>query len=456
MRVLKFGGTSVADASAISRVVAIVGERSGPRTVVVSALAGVTDALIEAAELATRDPLAAHAAVETIAARHREVAAPFRTDGNRRQFESALDGIACGAVSTVRAIAESGRSPVLLDRLVACGELWSSRIVSAAFAAAGVPAQWFDARHVLRTDDRHGNAAPDLAATDKAVTRLVRPALALDRIVVIGGFVGTAPDGATTTLGRGGSDYSAAVLGACLLADEIEIWTDVDGVLTADPRLVPGARVLPSLSYEDAETLATFGAKVLHPKALEPAASREIPVRVLNSHRPAAPGTRIDASGTNARGYTAVASRGGLCLVEFTARKRPAPPGFSARVLQSLEDSRVGIFVGEVHRDRVTVAVDAVFDVGALRGRVESYAEMRSRDGLSAVCAVGDRLATDPRALAAALALFQEGPIHLVARPGGATAFAVVVDDRHAHSIVARLHDSFVTETVEAREGLAS
>ena len=456
MRVLKFGGTSVADTAAISRLVAIVTRRSGPRTIVVSALAGVTDALLETVELAGRDPLAAQAAVDSLASRHRSVAVPFRTEGNRHAIDPALDGIASGALSTVGAIAANGRSPALVDRLLACGELWSSRIVSSAFAAAGVPVQWFDARHVLRTDGQHGEAAPDLAATDKAVTRLVRPALALDRVVVLGGFVGSAPDGATTTLGRGGSDYSAAVIGACLMADEIEIWTDVDGVFTADPRLVPGARVMPALSYEDAETLATFGAKVLHPKTIEPAASREIPVRVLNSNRPAAPGTRIDGSGADARGYTAVASRGGLSLVEFTARERPAPAGFGARVLQALEDARVGIFVGEVHRDRVTVAVDGAFDAGALRARVEAFAEMRSRDGLSAVCAVGDRLATDPKAVAGALALFQEGPIHLVARPGGATAFAVVVDDRHAHTIVARLHDSFVAETVEAREEMAS
>jgi aspartate kinase len=247
-------------------------------------------------------------------------------------------------------------------------------------------------------------------------------------VVVLGGFVGSGPDGATTTLGRGGSDYSAAVLGACLLADEIEIWTDVDGVLTADPRVVPGARVLPVLSYEDAETLATFGAKVLHPKTMEPAASREIPVRVRNSQRPALPGTRIDGSGAETACYTAVTSRGGLCLVEFTARARPAPSGFGARVLQALEDAGIPIVVGEVHRDRVNIAIDVSIDCDALRARVDEFAEVRARHGLSAVCAVGDRLAT---------------------------TIVVVVEDRHAHAIVARLHDSLV-ESVEAREGRAS
>jgi aspartate kinase len=429
MRVLKFGGTSVADAGAIARVVGIVSSRQGARTVVVSALAGVTDALLEISRQAPRDADAALASLDALTARHRTVGEAFTGDETRRVLGGALDGIASGASAAVRAIAAHGASPVVVDRLVACGELWSSRIVSTAFAAAGVPVQWIDARHVLRTDANHGEAVPDLVATDRAVTRLVRPALALDRVVVLGGFVGSGPDGATTTLGRGGSDYSAAVVGACLLADEIEIWTDVDGVFTADPRVVPGARVLPALSYEDAETLATFGAKVLHPRTIAPAASREIPVRVLNSHRPGSPGTRIDGTVGEVQGYTAVASRAGLCLIEFTARERTASPAFGARVLQALEDARVSIIVCEVHRDRVSVAVDGSYDPAALRARVDAFAELRSRGGLSAVCAVGDRLA----------------------KP-----FVMVVDDRDAHAIVTRLHDSFAADAVDRRERVAS
>jgi aspartate kinase len=428
MRVLKFGGTSVADAPAMARVARIVSERQGARAVVVSALAGATDALLAIARRAERDAAGATAALEGLTARHQEVRASFRSEYARRVLDPALDGIARGAAATVRAIAMEGGSPASTDRLLACGELWSSRLASVAMYEAGVPVQWIDARHVFRTDGRHGKAAPDLAATDRAVARLVRPALALDRVVVLGGFVGSGPDGATTTLGRGGSDYSAAVLGACLLADEIEIWTDVDGVLTADPRVVPCARVLPTLSYEDAETLARFGAKVLHPKTIEPAASREIPVRVLNAQRPASPGTRIDGSGVDPAGYAAVTSRNGLCLVEFTPRERPAPSGFAARVLQALDDADVEIVVGEVQRDRVSVAVDTTIDADALRARVGEFAEVRAREGLSVVCAVGDRLATQ---------------------------FVVVVEDRHAHALVARLHASLV-EDVDVPEEMAS
>jgi aspartate kinase len=457
MRVLKFGGTSVADAGAIARVVAIVASREGPRTVVVSAIAGATDVLLAISDIAAADESAALGELDALMDRHASAAAALHSPYARQVLAPALQGIARGAAATVRAIAAAGgASPALVDRLVACGELWSSRIISAALMEEGVASQWIDARHVVRTDGRHGNAAPDLAATDKAVTRLVRPALARDRVVVLGGFVGSGPDGATTTLGRGGSDYSAALMGACLLADEIEIWTDVDGVLTADPRVVPGARVLPALSYEDAETLATFGAKVLHPKTMEPAASRDIPVRVLNSRRPAEPGTRIDASGPDDPGYAVVTSRRGLCLVELTARERSGADGFAVRALQSLAEANVTVVVGEVHRDRLTVAVDDAFDLEALRSRVSAFAEVRSRSGLAVVCAVGEQLASDPRMVAAALALFDDGPIHLIARPGGATGFAVIVDDRDAHRIVARLHDSLIADAFEAGEEVAS
>jgi aspartate kinase len=447
MRVLKFGGTSVADADAIARLVAIVSARRGCRTVVVSALCGVTDRLIAAGSAAAQNPAAAKADLADVLARHAEVASALHDPTARQMIDAMLRGIGNGAERTVDAIAAAGAaSPALLDKLVAAGELWSSRLVAAFLADAGVHAQWIDARHVVKTDDAHGHAVPDFDVTDRSVRRLVRPALALDRVVVIGGFVGSAPDGSTTTLGRGGSDYTAALLGACLLADEIEIWTDVDGVLSADPRVVSRARVLSALSYEDAETLATFGAKVLHPKTIGPAAAREIPVRVLNSRRPNEPGTRIGGSGGDA-GYAAVASRAGLSLVELTALERDASGSFASRALQALADARVTVIVGEVHKDRVSVAVDGAVDLEALRARASGLADVSVRSGLSAVCAVGGRLASDPRLVTSAFALLDDRRLHLVARPGGSSALAVVVDDRDVHELVVRLHDSFTSES---------
>ena len=456
MRVLKFGGTSVADAAAIDRLVAIVRGRQGARTVVVSALAGVTDRLLAIAAVAEADEAAARRALDDVLARHLTVAATLG-EAAAAQLEPMLRGIGRGAERAVESIgAAREATPALVDKLVAAGELWSSRLVAAFLAGASVRTQWIDARHVVRTDGRHRHAVPDLAATEEAVRRHVRPALALDRVVVIGGFVGSGPDGATTTLGRGGSDYSAALLGACLLADEIEIWTDVDGVFSADPRLVGHARVLAALSYEDAEILATFGAKVLHPKTIEPAAALDIPVRVLNSRRPGEPGTRIDGDGSGDTQYAAVASRTGISVVCLTARARRPDGGFAARALQALADAQVNVLVGEVHKGRLTVAVDHGVDLDSLRTRVGDFAEMEVRHGLSAVCAVGDRLARDPRLVTSAFALLDDRRIHLVARPGGSSALAVVIDERDAQALVARLHDVFAAEVVEARQAVAS
>jgi aspartate kinase len=455
MRVLKFGGTSVADAAALDRLVAIVGTRAGARTVVVSALAGVTDRLLAIADLAVRDRAAARAALDDVLARHLAVASSLGGE-TASAVDPMLRGIARGAERTVDAIADAGAtSPPLFDKLVSAGELWSSRLVAAFLARAGERAQWIDARHVIRTDGRHRQAAPDLEATEDAVRRYVRPALALERVVVVGGFIGSGPDGATTTLGRGGSDYSAAILGAALLADEIEIWTDVDGVFSADPRFVPGARVLPAISYEDAEILATFGAKVLHPKTIEPAAALDIPVRVLNSRRPAEPGTRIDNAGA-AGGYVAVAARSNVTLLHLTARERRSDGGFAARALQALADAHVGMLVGEVHKGKLTVAADHGVDVEALRARVGDFADVEARDGLSVVCVVGDKLLHGPRLVTQAFAALGPRHVHLVGRPGGATAaLAVVVEDRDVQDLLARLHDAFAGCAPVAHEAVA-
>ena len=458
MVVLKFGGTSVADADAIARLVAIVAARRGARTVVVSALAGVTDALLEIARVAPVDAPLARGSLAALVRRHHDVASVLGF--SRHRLDSDIEGFALTAAKCVEALAAGGPPtsakataggptfanaaagrPAVVDRLLAVGELWSSRIVAAFLADAGTASQWCDARRVVRTNARHGCAAPDLAATAECVARLVRPALALDRVVVIGGFVGSGPAGETTTLGRGGSDYSAAILGACLTADEIEIWTDVDGVLSADPRVVAGARVLPALSYEDASALAKFGAKVLHPKTIEPAAALGIPVVVRNSRRPAEPGTRIDANGGGAGQVAAVASRAGVSLVHI-ARRSSAAGSFAALAFQALSDAGVSVVVGEFSDDRLTVVVDESFDLDAFRVRVAPFAEVRIRAGLAAVCAVGDRL-TSAAVVTDAFGIFDDASVHLVSRPHGRTSFAVIVDHGDAHGLVTRLHDRF-------------
>jgi aspartate kinase len=311
---------------------------------------------------------------------------------------------------------------------------------------AGVQSRWVDAREVVRTDDAHGAAVPDVTATRRCVDTIVRPWLARDRVVVLGGFVGSAPGGATTTLGRGGSDYSAALLGACLSAEEIQIWTDVDGVLTADPRLVADARSIPRLSYESAYELARFGAKVLHPGTIAPAAARRIPVRVLNARRPAARGTVIAATGMdNGDLVTAVTCRTGLALLEIVAHESHAGEPFAATALQALAAAGGTAILADICGGRVSVAVEASFDVEPFRHALSAVADVRRRENLAAVCLVGEGLSRNTVLLAEILGAMRHAPVHLVGRPSGATTLALMVDQSDADRIVADLHHVFLS-----------
>src|SRR5262245_54615728 len=198
-----------------------------------------------------------------------------------------------------------------LDAVLAVGELASSRIVAAALADCGIPSRWVDARRALVTDAEHAGAAPDMIETCERTRAEIAP-LIRSAVAVLGGFIGSTANGVTTTLGRGGSDYSAAIFGACLGVDEIQIWTDVDGMLTADPRIVQPPRVVPRLSFAEASELAYFGAKVLHPSTILPAVAKNIPVRILNSHRPDSPGTLITADAHPDAHLAAIACKRGV------------------------------------------------------------------------------------------------------------------------------------------------
>lgn len=454
MRVLKFGGTSVADPGAIRRAGAIVAAERGARVIVVSALAGVTDELLRLGQVACRDLEAALAGIDSLVRRHLAVAAGALPADRGEWLAAGIDGTARTARASLVGIANAGASvpPAPLgDRLAAAGELWSSRIVAALFEGAGLRTRWVDARQVVRTDGVHQGARADLAATAREVDRRIRPALACERVVVVGGFIGSGPDGATTTLGRGGSDYSAAVLGACLLADEIQIWTDVDGVLTADPRLVTHARTVERLSYAEAHDLATFGAKVLHPATIQPAALHGIPLRVLNAQRPDTPGTLIGPPAPGPRQLrTAVACRRGVTLLELVSRDGGPPQGFAAAIFQELARRTTPVLLADLCGNRLALAVDDTANLDGFADAVAPCATVELRRGLAAVCAVGRGWPPAARLLGDALALLGDIPIHMIARPSAASAFAVVVDPEHAAAVMTRLHDGFFHATSEA------
>jgi len=282
MRVLKFGGTSVADANAFKRAVQIVGEHtSAPVVVVVSAMSGITDALISA----NRD------VIENQLQRHCEVAESLELD-----FVEQCRSMIETAGRKIATLLDNDMAKIkIVDAIVAYGETLCARLFTMILEQHGIPASYVDARRCIVTDDHHGNANPLVGEMTTRTRSELDPLLKKRRVPVLGGFIGSTLDGVTTTLGRGSSDYSATLIGAALHADEIQIWTDVDGVQTADPKLVPSTRTVPIISYDEAAQLAVLGARVMHPKMIEPVVPQRIPIRIRNSRAPERDGTLIRA-----------------------------------------------------------------------------------------------------------------------------------------------------------------
>jgi aspartate kinase len=445
MVVLKFGGTSVADVPSIRRVAGIVAAEGRPRTVVVSALGGVTDALLHLA--AGGGTIPGHPpprALDTLLRRHTAAAQMIRDRAARASLEHELYAIAAHVAATLEA-APGRLSPRSRDEVAAAGELWSSRLMAAVLKDHGTLSAWIDARHVMRTNSHHGSATPDLDGTKDAVTRLLLPPLASGRVVVLGGFIGSDPNGATTTLGRGGSDCSAAVFGACLDATEIQIWTDVDGVLTADPRVVPHARPVPRLSYGEAHDLASFGAKVLHPGTIQPAVDRGIPVLVRNSRRPGAPGTVVGVRDVSAPAgpVAGLACRAGATLIETVALGNDAGERFVTDVFAELHSHGIDAALADLCGTRLVFTVQDVADVEPVRVSLSRIAAVSVITGLATVSVVGDGLTADPRLIADATRALGDLPVQLVARPAGGRTLAFVVDARQTSTAMSRLHECF-------------
>jgi aspartate kinase len=450
--IMKFGGTSVADADAMTRVINIVRGQIArfPHdtlpVVVVSAMSKVTDRLVETGRLAGQgDGEAAAGLLRDLLARHLSVAGGL-------VHGAALDALTAQLTADFTALTEHVRewaargevSPKATDEILAMGELASSRMVAAAFAAQGIPAAWVDARKVLVTDNEHTAAVPDTDATLRRTRELVASRTAAGEVPVLGGFIGATAAGVTTTLGRGGSDYSAAIFGACLDVHEIQIWTDVDGMLTADPRVVNDPQLVPQLSFSEASELAYFGAKVLHPSTILPAVARNIPVRILNSRRPDVAGTMITAEGrADGAALTALACKRGVTVVDITSTRMLMAHGFLRRLFEVFERFKTPVDVVTTSEVSVSVTVDNTRRLDDIASNLEHFAEVNIEPDMAIVCIVGENLRSDPTLFARAVTALEGVPLRLVSQAASRRNITFVMRDADVSHAMNRLHDAF-------------
>jgi len=405
MIVMKFGGTSLAGPGPVRKVQAIVRRFAARRpVVVVSALAGVTDELLAAARgAAAGRPHEVRRRLARLVARHAALVEglglPRPLDASLARALAAefdeLDGVLQG----VLLLREPGRRS--LDLVASFGERLSARIVAAHLAAAGLGARYADAREFVATDDTHGAAHIEVAATRRRARARLAPLMRGGGLPVVTGFIGRGPDGATTTLGRSGSDYTAAILAEALGARELWIWKEVDGVCTADPGLVAGARVVPRLSYEEATEMSHFGAEVIHPKTMQPARRAGIGIRIKNTFRPEAPGTVIAARPQGRRGPLMVSSLDGMALVTIEGAGLFGQPGMVLRLLSPVAAAGTNIYMISmssseynisfaIHEDEVARtrrALDRDFRARGWLG--DQVARVTVERGMAAVAVVG-------------------------------------------------------------------
>ena len=449
--IVKFGGTSVADAPAMNRVIAIAKKQLGaapedqPPVVVVSAMSQVTDRLVETGRLAgIGQGEEAVKLLGDLLNRHLAVASGLMKGDRLGVLSSQLREDFASISDTVRAMAATGEVSLReYDALVATGELASSRIVAGALAAQDVPAVWVDARQVLVTDGEHNPAVPDVAATCERTRRMVGQIRAEGQMAVMGGFIGATASGVTTTLGRGGSDYSAAIFGSCLDVEEIQIWTDVDGMLTADPRIVETPRLVPQLSFAEASELAYFGANVLHPSTILPAVAKNIPVRILNSRRPEVTGTLITAQHRVHEGITALACKRGVTIVSITSSRMLMAHGFLRRLFEVFERCKMPVDVVTTSEVSVSVTIDNPRRLGDVVDDLSTFAEVGLESDMAIVCVVGENLRTDMTLFGRAVTALDQLPLRLVSQAASRRNITFVMRDADVAEAMSRLHTVF-------------
>ena len=444
--VMKFGGTSVEDAAAIDRTAGIVAARRTAELqpiVVVSAMAKVTDQLLLAAAAAARGERAPALAVSAgLLTRHAAAAAALGLEAGWLPAEfAALDEILRG----LSAVGEL--TPRIHDMIVSYGERLSSRMIAEAFALRGLASVHVDARTCIVTDATHTRAVPDDARIEEQLRRLVLPHADAGKTVVMGGFIGSSESGATTTLGRGGSDFTAALVGGGVGAEAIEIWTDVDGIMTTDPRVVPGALRVRSISFEEAAELAYFGAKVLHPATILPAVKKNIPVFVLNSRNPANEGTRIQALAPPCRNpVKSIAAKRRLTIVDVVASRMLMTHGYLKAIFDIFDKHKCAVDMVSTSEVSVSLTVDSNEALPAIAADLSKLADVKYEGRKALVCLVGEDIRGHSGVAARLFNAIKHINVRMISQGASEINMSFMIDEDDVDEAIRSLHAEFFSD----------
>ena len=463
--VMKFGGTSVEDPAAITRTAAIVAGRvaMGKQTVVVvSAMAKVTDMLLRAAAAAASgDRTGALAISSRLRCRHRDTAAALVKSPAEsvalcnlieQKFDS-LDEILRGLAAILEL------TPRISDLITSYGERLSSRMIAAAFNERGINAVHVDARDVIITDSQFQKAVPQDALIEKRAAEHLRPLTNNGKVPVMGGFIASNEDGITTTLGRGGSDFTAALVGGALTADAIEIWTDVDGIMTSDPRVCPDAFRVKVISFEEAAELAYFGAKVLHPATILPAVKRNIPVLVLNSRNPSNEGTRIISIAPHCSSpFKSIAVKKKLSIIDVVASRMLMTHGYLKAIFDIFDHHKCPVDMVSTSEVSVSLTVDSNDKLPAIAADLSKLADVKYEGKKALVCLVGEDIRGQSGMAAQVFNAIRHINVRMISQGASEINMSFMIEEDDADEAVRSLHATFFSNPdpaifdVEARK----
>ena len=448
--IMKFGGTSVEDAKAIDRAATIVKARLAQKPiVVVSAMAKVTDQLLATARAAgSGDRDTALKLSRALRERHYTTAGELLGTGVFTQFHTELEADFDSLDELLRGISAVGEvTGRTTDHVAAYGELLSSKLVTQAFSVRGINASMVDSRECIVTDNTHTRAVPQFEETNARLKQRLNPLLEHGRVPVMGGFIGSTRAGVTTTIGRGGSDFSAAIVGAGLSAERIEIWTDVDGMMTTDPNICPDAHRIRVISFDEAAELAYFGAKVLHPATVLPAIQQNIPVYILNSRNPDCEGTRIAARAPACRNaFKAIAAKKKITIIDVVAPRMLMAHGFLKAIFEAFDRHHVSVDVVSTSEVSVSLTVDSNEAIPALAADLAKLADVKYDGRKAIVCLVGENLRQTRGIAARVFSVLPDVDIRMISQGASEINLTFVIEESDVPEVIRRLHAAFFSD----------